>query len=404
MADDGEIGPVFTLATGPAGATPATLAALSQPILHHLDPAFRVRYAQTAGLLQQAFGTEQAPVIFPGEAVTGLEAAAASLIGPDDVVLNLVSGIYGQAFGRLAGRYAAEVSEIRAGYDSAVPAGQVAHALRERPEITIVSVVHCETPSGTLNDLSAIAAATAGSGALLLVDAVSSFGGERCDFAGWPADLAVVAPQKCLGGPPGLSLLHVSDRAWQHMTANPRAPRGSALSILDWRDVHLDGHAFPFTPNVTEINALHSCLAQYLAEGPAAVRERHRAAARSVRAGAVALGLGLWAKDPAIRASTVTAVEMPPGVDEARVRAVARAEYGVMLAGGQGDFAGRVLQIGHMGPAAYPMAPVIALTALGGALRRAGAKADVGAAVEAALAANAADTPDDTQETTPEEQ
>ena len=78
---------------------------------------------------------------------------------------------------------------------------------------------------------------------------------------------------------------------------------------------------------------------------------------------------------------------MPSGVDEAAVRAVARAESGVMLAGGQGELRGRVLQIGHMGPAAYPMSPVIALTALGQALRRLGAKANIGAAVEAALAA-----------------
>jgi pyridoxamine---pyruvate transaminase len=87
-------------------------------------------------------------------------------------------------------------------------------------------VVHCVTPSGTMNDLDAIAPVVAAHGALLLVDAVSSFGGARCDFAGWRAGIAVVAPQKCLGGPPGLSLLHVSDDAWRHLEANPRAPGG----------------------------------------------------------------------------------------------------------------------------------------------------------------------------------
>jgi pyridoxamine---pyruvate transaminase len=216
------------------------------------------------------------------------------------------------------------------------------------------------------------------------VDAVSSFGGERCDFDGWPADLAVVAPQKCLGGPPGLSLLHVSDRAWRHMSANPREPRGSALSVRDWRDVHLDGHPFPFTPNIAEINALHACLTQYLAEGPASVRARHARAASAVRAGALALGLSLHATGH--YSNTVTALVMPDGIDEARVRAVARAEYGVLLAGGQPDFGGRVLQVGHMGPSAYPLGPAIALTALGAALRRLGAASvDVGGAVEAAI-------------------
>ena len=109
------------------------------------------------------------------------------------------------------------------------------------------------------------------------------------------------------------------------------------------------------------------------------------------RAGAPALGLGRWPAEESICSDTVTALAMPAGVDEGEVRAVARAESGVMLAGGRGELAGRVLQIGHMGPEANPMGPVIALVALGNALRRVGGKADIGGAVEAALAASEPD-------------
>jgi pyridoxamine--pyruvate transaminase len=383
---DSATGPVFTLATGPVGSTPATQAALAQPVLHHTDPAFRALYAETVTLLREAFGTSVDPVIFPGEAVVGIEAAAAALIGPDDVVLNLVSGIYGKAFGQLAARFAREVIEVETGYNASIAPAAVSDALTRREDVTIVAAVHCETPSGTMNDLDAISEITARSGALLIVDAVSSFGGMRTDFEHWPG-IAITAPQKCLGGSPGLSLLHVGDDAWRHIAANPNAPRGSALSILDWRDAHRPDRAFPFTPSVSEIYGLRSCLLQFLAEGPENVAARHRRAAQAVRAGALALGLNLWAAEDAIRSDTMTAIELPDGVDEAEVRTVARAESGVMLAGGQGALRGRVLQIGHMGPAAYPMSPVIGLTALGHALRRLGAKADVGAAVEAALAA-----------------
>ncbi len=379
--------PAFNLTGGPAGATAATLAALSRPILHHLDPAFGALYEHTVDLLRRAFETGPPPVILQGEAVVGLEAAAASLIGPGDVALNLVSGMFGRGYGDWARRHAREVIEIEVRYDSAVPASSVAEAFARRPDISVVSVVHCETPSGTVNDLDAIAAVAAEHGALLIVDAVSSFGGIRCDFTSWQADLAVTAPQKCLGGPPGLSLLHVSEAAWAHMAANPAAPRGSALSILDWRDAHLASRPFPVTPSVTDIYGLRACLEQYLAVGAVAVRGRHRAAARAARAGAEALGLTLWARDPAIRSDTVTAVRMPAGVDEREVRALARAQSGVMLSGGQGDLAGTVLQIGHMGPGAYPLSPVIAVTALGRALRAVGARADIGAAVEAAVSA-----------------
>jgi pyridoxamine---pyruvate transaminase len=379
--------PVFSQTSGPAGATPDTLAALGRPVLHQSDPAFLELYADTVELLREAFGTPQAPVILHGEAVLGLEAAAASLIRRDDVVLNLVSGVYGKGYGYWARRYAKEVVEVEVPYDSAVPADSVRKALEQRPDVSVVSVVHCETPSGTMNDLDAIGPVVAEHGALLIVDAVSSFGGVACDFAAWDADLVVVGPQKCLGGPAGLSLLHVSDAAWEHMQANPDAPRASVLSILDWKDAYLVDRPFPFTPSVSDVYGLHACLGQYLAEGPAAVQRRHASAARSVRAGAEALGLALWAADRSICSDTITAVKVPPPLDEPEIRARARAESGVMLSGGQGDLAGRVLLIGHMGPAAYPLSPVIALTALGRALRGLGVTADVGAAVEAALAA-----------------
>ena len=117
------------------------------------------------------------------------------------------------------------------------------------------------------------------------------------------------------------------------------------------------------------------------------MRRRHQAAARAARAGAEALGLTLWARDPAIRSDTITTVRVPAGIDEREVRAHARAQSGVMLSGGQGDLTGTVLQIGHMGPGAYPLSPVIAVTALGRALRALGADADIGAAVEAAVSA-----------------
>jgi len=378
--------PAFTLATGPVGSTPATAAALAQPVLHHTDPAFRALYGQTVTLLREAFGTSVDPVIFPGEAVVGIEAAAAAMIGPDDVVLNVVSGLYGRVFGQLAGRFAREVVEVGTSNRASIAPAAVRDALARRADVTIVSVVHCETPSGTMNDLDAIARITARSGALLIVDAVSSFGGMRTDVENWPG-VTIAAPQKALGGTPGLSLLHVSEDAWRHIAANPNAPRGSALSIEDWRDAHRPDRAFPFTPPVSDVYALRSVLQQYLAEGPENVLQRHRQAARAVRAGAQALGLSLWAAEDALRADTVTAIEMPAGIDEAEVRALARAESGVMLAGGQGELRGRVLQIGHMGPAAFPMSPLIGLTALGRALRRLGAAADIGAAVEAAVAA-----------------
>jgi len=171
------------------------------------------------------------------------------------------------------------------------------------------------------------------------------------------------------------------------MAANPAAPRGSALSILDWRDAHLASRPFPFTPSVTDVYGLHACLEQYLREGAETVRLRHREAARATRAGLEALGLRLWAREPAVRSDTVTAVRLPEGATEQELRAHARERSGVLLSGGFGELSGKLLRIGHMGPSAFPLSAVIAVTAVGRALRSVGVPADVGAGVTAAVAA-----------------
>ena len=188
-------GPVFTLATGPVGSTPATQAALAQPVLHHTDPAFRAHYAETVALLREAFGTSVDPVIFPGEAVVGIEAAAAALIGPGDVVLNVVSGIYGKAFGQLAAGFARDVIEVETGYNASMSRPRSVTRLRPQRQRHDRGRSALRDASGTMNDLDAIAEIAASSKELLIVDAVSSFGGMRTDFEHWPG-IAITAPQK----------------------------------------------------------------------------------------------------------------------------------------------------------------------------------------------------------------
>ena len=180
----------------------------------------------------------------------------------------------------------------------------------------------------------------------------------------------------------------MSEAAWEHMEANPDAPRASVLSILDWKDAHLADRPFPFTPSVSDVYALHACLGQYLAEGPAAVQRRH-SGRRAGRSGP-APRRSAWSCGRRTGRSART--RSPRSRCRPRWTSASSARgpgpiSGVMLSGGQGELAGRVIQIGHMGPSAYPLSPVIALTALGRALRGFGVKADVGAAVEAALAA-----------------
>jgi pyridoxamine---pyruvate transaminase len=377
---------IFTLTTGPVDAYPQVLQGLSRPVLYDYDPAFLSYYERVVEKLRSAFRTQHMPVILHGEPVLALEAGAASLIARDDVVLNLVSGVYGAGFGYWAKRYCAELLEIRVPFDEVIDPERVAAQLKARPDIKIVAVCHHDTPSGTINPVAQIGRIAAAHGAYLLVDAVSSFGGMDVGPDSCQADLFVTGPNKCLGCPPGLSLVGVTPRAWAKMKENPDAPRDSFLSILDWEQAWRRDRPFPFTPSISEINGLDAALDLYLAEGPERVWDRHALTAKACRAGVVAMGLRLWPADVRTASPTATAVRIPAGIEDAALRAAARARYGVVFSSGRGETLGKLVRIGHMGPTARPMYAVVAVTALGGAIRALGHPLDVAAGVAAALA------------------
>ena len=378
--------PVITLSAGPVDAYPVVLRALSRPVTYDFDPSFQSFYEETVRKTAEALRTALPPVILHGEPVLGLEAVAASLIGADDVVLNLVSGEYGKGFGFWAARHCRELLEIEVAYDDAIDPDAVHEALTARPDVRILSVCHHDTPSGTINPVREIGEICRAHDVLTIVDAVSSFGGMNVHPEEIHADIFVTGPNKCLGGSTGLSIVHVSERAWARIDANPGAPSGSVLSLKDWRDAWRADVMFPFTPSVSEVHALDAAVQNYLDEGPEAVWARHALTARACRAGIRALGLDLWPVREAICADTATTVRVPEGLDDAAIRQAARRRYGVVFSAGRGSLLGKLVRIGHMGPVARPIYAAIAVTALGGAVAALGGRADVGAGVEAALA------------------
>ncbi|MDQ0317402.1 pyridoxamine--pyruvate transaminase [Amorphus orientalis] len=377
---------VITLTSGPVNAYPEVLLGLARPVLYDYDPAFQSFYERVVDKAQTAMRLTNKPVIQQGEPVLGLEAAAASLITPADTVLNLASGVYGKGFGYWALRYTSNVLEIEVPYNEAITPEAVAEMLKAHPEISVVCACHHDTPSGTINPIAEIGALVAAHGAYLIVDAVSSFGGMDVHPEACHADIFVTGPNKCLGGAPGLTLLGVSERAWEKMKANQAAPRASMLSIVDWENAWSRDKPFPFTPSVAEINGLDAALDLYLSEGPEAVWARHDLTARAARAGLKAMGLSLWAASEEIASPTTTAVRTPEGIDEGALRQAARERYGVVFSAGRGETAGKLTRIGHMGPTAQPIYAIAALTAYAGAVNALGGAVKTGEGIDAAMA------------------
>ena len=256
------------------------------PLLDHAPPtpeAFAAVEADAARILR----TDEDVVIVQAEAALALEAVLLGLVRPGLRVLSLSSGAYGVWFANELRKLGAEVSTIDVGSREAVDAASVAEALERDPAIALVVFVHAESLSGNVNPAGEICRVVRAHGALCLVDAVASIGAHPLEVSKWGIDVCIAGPQKALAGSSGTSLVSVSERAWQAMRDNPTAPRGSFLSLLDWKDSWIDAgrKQIPGTPAIVEMLALEAACARVLDEGLDQVVARHERSARGCRAG-----------------------------------------------------------------------------------------------------------------------
>lgn len=348
-----------------------------------LPPYPATGYARLADRIAALIGTANDVVFVQAEAVVALEAAATSLGHEGMAALNIVTSPYGELFGFWLRRAGADVIDLRAAPGLPVTAEAVAEALAGAQKIDLVALVHAESASGILNPLPEIAKLAREKGALLLVDAVASAGGHELDVDALGVDIAVIGPQKGLGGPAGISAVSVSPRAWRAID-RPDAPQRSALSLLDQKRNWLETGrgVLPGMPSALEFHALEPALDRVEAEGIAAAIARHLRAQRAARAGLEALGARLWIGDESEASRLVTAVLLPEWLD-AQELAGDEAAVAAGLSAGVGDIAARLLRLDHTGPRAYRESVLEGVRAVGRLLNRAGVATDERAAEEA---------------------
>jgi aspartate aminotransferase-like enzyme len=354
-----------------------------------LPPLTAARFASIEDRVARLLRTEQDLVVMQGEALLPLEGAIRAAAGPGTTALNVITGPYGRTFGDWLRDCGATVIDLAVPFHTAVTARQVRDAFAEHPEIDFVSLVHAEAATGNTNPVAEIGAVVRERGALFYLDAVASVGAEPVLPDAWGVDLCVIGAQKAMGGPAGVSAVSVSERAWARMTANPRAPRRSYLSLLDWRERWLDGgrKALPHAPAQLEMLALEACVERIEADGLDAVMARHRRAAEATRAGARALGGGLepYVYEDREAAPVATTLRAPSGVDASElVTRALEADPSAPLAAGGGTLAKEMIRVNHYGPDATRAAVRASLSALGTGLAERGLGVNVESALRAA--------------------
>jgi alanine-glyoxylate transaminase/serine-glyoxylate transaminase/serine-pyruvate transaminase len=349
---------------GPTNVSPGALAAMQRPMLGHLDPDLHEILTELVGLLRAAYRANRGLVLpLQATGTSGMEAGLASLLEPGDTAIVASSGFFGRRMAEIARRYGATVVEVPAPFGEHVPNDRLLDALDRHPHARLLAVVHAETSTGVEHPLAELGHALRGSDTLLLADCVTSLGGAELDFDAWGLDYAYSCTQKCLGAPPGMSPIAVSDRALDRIAARTQpVPYSFDLTLLEryWLERPV---AYHHTAPILHIYALHAVLQEVVEEGLEERWARHGLAGGLLRAGLRERGLDLLA-DPDYQLAPLTAIVIPDGVDGKRVQTRLLREHGIEIGGGLGPGAPPIWRIGLMGPNATPATVDTVLEAL----------------------------------------
>lgn len=349
---------------GPSNVAPSVVDAMQRSMHGHLDPDFHEVLTEITDMLRHVYrhrGGYVLPLSYPGTA--GMEAGITSLVDPGETVVLAAAGTFGERFVQAARRYGADVVEVRAEHGEAVPNDRILDALDQNPQAVLVGVVHAETSTGVRHPLAELAAALRGRDVLLMADCVTSLGGIEVDFDGWGIDYAYSCSQKCVGAPPGMSPVAVSDRAMDR-ARNKRVRPPYSFDLDELARYFLERPVtYHHTVPVLQLYALHEALRLVLEEGLGQRWQRHADAGAYLQGKLRERGFELLA-DPAHQLPQLSAVRVPDGVDGPGVQRRLLREYGIEVGGPLGASGPRIWRIGLMGVNATREAADHALEAL----------------------------------------
>jgi alanine-glyoxylate transaminase/serine-glyoxylate transaminase/serine-pyruvate transaminase len=383
----GELNPPnrLMLTPGPSSMDPRVYRALATPLVGHVDPWFRGCMDDTQILLRQIFQTENRitmPLSASGSG--GIEASVVNTLEEGDEAIICVNGTFSERMAIIAGHTAAKINKVEAPYGRPVDAEDVRRAGKGR-KIKIVGLAQGETSSGVLTQLADFRKVADELGALLIVDTVASLAAVPLHVDQERVDICFSGTQKAISAPPGMSPITVSPRAEEVFRTRKTKVQSWYFDLSTAMNYWGKDRLYHHTPPVSLIFALREAMRIVMEEGLEARWERHRINQLALIGGLEAMGLELLVKKPADRLPTVTAVMIPSGVDDAKVRNQLLDEFNIEIAGGLGPLKAKIWRIGLMGHCSQKPYVLLFLAALEKTLLDQGFRVPSGAGVGAAV-------------------
>jgi aspartate aminotransferase-like enzyme len=309
-----------------------------------LDLDFYDYYKDTCRIIGNLLHTDNSVYIMGGEGILGLEAACASLTEPADKVLVIDNGIYGKGFADFVSLYGGIPILYSDNYTKSIDVAKLSKYLEFNHDFKYATIVHCDTPSGVLNDISKICPLLHQYGILSVVDSVSAMFGEFIEVDESCIDIICGGSQKVLSAPPGLSIIAISADALQSME-NRNVPIASYYAnILIFKDYYKNKW-FPYTMPISDIYGLRAALDNVVSD--IEIYDRHKRIGYAVRNAVITSGLELYLENG--YSNTVTVIKVPNNIKCQDILSLLIDDYNILIAGSFGVLADKVIRIGHMG-------------------------------------------------------
>lgn len=331
------------LAPGPVQLHPEVQKILSQPMIHHRTPEFDQVLARVLKNLKYLFQTKNHVFIQTSTGSGGLESVLVNVLNPQDQVLAIISGKFGERWADMAETFGARVKRLNVEWGQAVDPKAVEKILQDNPQIKIVLCQACETSTATAHDIQALGKIIHATEALFLVDGITATGAYPIPMDEWYIDGLIAGSQKAVMLPTGLSLVSFSEKAWR-VAETAKTPR-FYFDLRKELKANQNGETL-FSSPVPLVRALDFVLTRI----QELTLEKHfkqlRRRADFTRAIAREMSLSLFSSSPS---DSVTALSLPTGINGVQLREQFEKKYAVTVMGGQDQLKGKIIRIGHMG-------------------------------------------------------
>jgi len=312
--------------------------AADKPLFNHRSPQMLDLISRLEDGCRPLFGTTGDVVFLAASGSGSMESAIVNLTSLGDEVIVVVGGAFAERWSHIAKAFGLKLHQVDADWRTGVTVSQVKAALEQWPNAKVVFLTWSESSTGVLIDLDEIGKLVRSQNKILVADAVSGLAVSPMKMDDWCVDVVVVGSQKGLMLPPGLGIVAINSRAWEH-SKRSTMPR----FYWDWTKYK---SAVPFTPATTLLFQLEAAL-EFIHKNELQYIYASRAStARLIRELVTKCGMEVYAKKPG---NGITGVIFPAGFDSNALIRRLDTEFGIQIADGLGAIQKTTFRIGHVG-------------------------------------------------------